>query len=210
MENKLIQRIIITAIGLTTCGMGIGLFLFSNLGVDPASVFQLGIANQLKINYGTASAAMNIIIIVFMIFIDKRYINIATVMAIFLIGYTADFTNTILHSLVSSNLSFALQIIFSIVGCLVMAIGIPMYTGPGLGVGAIDLLSEIITDRLHVQYRFVRITMDAFFVIVGYLLGGVFGIGTIIAVVLTGPIVQVTRPYINNLINYILGGSNEQ
>lgn len=212
MNNILIRRIILAAIGLITCGIGIGLFLFSDLGVDPASVFQLGIANQLNITYGTASALMNIVIIIAMIIIDRRYINIATFMAIFMIGYTADFTNLLLNSLITSPLIFPVQLAFALVGSVIMASGIPLYIFADIGVGAVDVVSEAITDKLHIPYRIVRIVADTLFVIIGYFLGGVAGIGTLIAAFLTGPIVQYTRPLIAKFLikTNFLGGTNEE
>ena len=78
-------------IGLILCGVGVALFLYSGLGVDPASVFELGIANVLHISYGTSSALINVIILAVVLIIDRSYVNVSSVLAIFGIGYTADF-----------------------------------------------------------------------------------------------------------------------
>lgn len=201
MKDKLVYRILLAAVGQIICGIGIGLFIFSNLGVDPTSVFQLGIAKQLSITYGTASALMNIIIILVMLKIDRRYINIATFMAIFLIGYSADITNFILGKMIITSISFPFQLMLAIVGCVIMATGIPLYIFADLGVGAVDLISEAITDKMEVPYRMVRITIDTLFVIIGYILGGTLGIGTVIAAFLTGPIVQFTRPILHKFLS---------
>ena len=50
MKTYLGKRTIVSLIGLILCGVGVALFLYSGLGVDPASVFELGIANVLHIS----------------------------------------------------------------------------------------------------------------------------------------------------------------
>lgn len=96
-----------------------------------------------------------------------------------------------------------------IIGCGIMASGIPIYIRANLGVGAVDLISEIISDKSGVAYRMVRIIGDLTLVIVGYFLGGTAGVGTIVAVVMTGPIVQFLRPHTNKMVDRIIGEYDE-
>ena len=96
MKEHLVKRTIVSLIGLIFCGIGVALFLYSGWGVDPASVFELGVANVVHISYGTASALINVIILAIVFVIDKSYINISSVIAIFGIGYTADFVRMFL------------------------------------------------------------------------------------------------------------------
>ncbi|WP_342621573.1 membrane protein [Erysipelothrix sp. P66] len=208
-HKKLPIRILIAAIGLMISGIGVGIFIFSQLGVDPASVFQLGLAKQLGIRYGDASALMNLVILTIVFIIDRKFINISSFLAIFLIGYTADFTSTILMGILPSDFSVGIRMVLMIIGCGIMASGIPIYIRANLGVGAVDLISEIISDKSGVAYRMVRIIGDLTLVIVGYFLGGTAGVGTIVAVVMTGPIVQFLRPHTNKMVDRIIGEYDE-
>lgn len=210
MKLNLVKRTLIAALGLTISGIGVGIFIFSNLGVDPASVFQLGMASQVGISYGTASAIMNVIILTIVFFIDKKYINISSFLAIFLIGYTADFASKGLELLIPIAPILQVRLVLLVIGCTIMALGIPIYIRADLGVGAVDLVSEIIADKTGVKYRIIRICCDLTFVITGYFLGGKVGIGTAVAVLMTGPIVQAIRPTINKIVDSIIGGQNEQ
>jgi len=204
-KDHLLRRIFVAIVGLMICGIGVGIFLYSQLGVDPASVLELGLGNVFNISYGTASALTNVIILVIVFFVDKSYLNISTLLAIFGIGYTADVMSFILDSVITGELHLLVRIIMILVGCVIMGIGIATYIRADLGVGAIDLVSEIISDKTKFPYRIVRIVGDVTFVVVGYLLGGTVGIGTLVAAFLTGPVVQFVRPYVYKVTDKVIG-----
>lgn len=200
-KDKLTKRIIVVAIGLLFCGIGIGLTIFANLGVDPASVFQQGIAKVFGISYGTASAAMNIVLISIMFFANRKSLNIATLMAIFMIGYTADFVSTAFKS-IFFEASMLARVILLVLGCAIMSLGVATYISPELGVGAVDLVSETISSRTKIAYRWVRISCDVIFLVVGYFLGGNVGVGTVVVALFTGPLVQFFRPIVYKITGF--------
>lgn len=192
----LARKLVVSMTGLIICGIGVGIFLYSSLGVDPASVFELGIANVCHISYGTSAALINVVILVIVFVLDKSYINLSSLLAIFGIGYTADFMNRLLGLFLKGELPVAVRLVMIFLGLMIMSTGIATYIRADLGVGAIDLVSEIISHKLHVSYRVVRVSVDVTFVAVGFVLGGAVGVGTVIAAFLTGPAVQFVRPHV--------------
>lgn len=200
----LIRKLIVAMAGLIICGMGVGIFLYSGLGVDPASVFELGVGNVFHISYGTASAAINVVILVIVFFLDKSYINISSILAIFGIGYTADFVNFVLGIFLKGEQHIIVRLLMIIIGLFIMSAGIATYIRADLGVGAIDLVSEIISNKLKISYRIVRVSADVAFVIIGFILGGAVGIGTVLAAFMTGPAVQFLRPHVYKVTDRIL------
>lgn len=205
MKEHLGKRTLVSLIGLILCGVGVALFLYSGLGVDPASVFELGIANVFHISYGTSSALINVVILAIVLIIDKSYVNISSVLAIFGIGYTADFVRMFLDMLHLGELNFIVKILLVFLGLMIMAVGIATYIRADLGVGAIDLISEIISRKGNFQYRIVRVIGDISFVVIGFFLGGTVGIGTVVAAFLTGPAVQFVRPAVHKAVDRIIG-----
>lgn len=205
MKEHLGKRTLVSLIGLILCGVGVALFLYSGLGVDPASVFELGIANVFHISYGTSSALINVVILAIVLIIDKSYVNISSVLAIFGIGYTADFVRMFLDMLHLGELNFIVKILLVFLGLMIMAVGIATYIRADLGVGAIDLISEIISRKGNFQYRIVRVIGDISFVVIGFFLGGTVGIGTVVAAFLTGPAVQFVRPAVHKTVDKIIG-----
>ena len=204
MKNRIWKRILISLVGLILCGVGVSMFLYSGMGVDPASVFELGIAKVFKISYGTSSALINVVILLVVFFIDKNYINISSLIAIFGIGYTADFVRKILSILIQGEPNLILKLVLILIGLFIMSCGIATYIMADLGVGAIDLISEIISRKSKIQYRLVRVIGDVAFVVIGFLLGGTVGVGTVVAAFLTGPTVQLVRPGIKKILNIFL------
>lgn len=206
MKNQIWKRILTSLVGLILCGVGVSMFLYSGMGVDPASVFELGIAKVFGISYGTSSALINVAILLIVFFIDKSYINISSLIAIFGIGYTADFVRKILGILIQGEPKLILKLALILIGLFIMSCGIATYIKADLGVGAIDLISEIISRKSKMQYRLVRVIGDVAFVVIGFLLGGTVGVGTVVAAFLTGPTVQLVRPGIEKVLNAFFKG----
>lgn len=200
-KSNLGIRIIFAVLGLVTAGVGISLFLYTGYGVDPASVFELGIGNVFHISYGTSAAIINVIILAIVFFIDKSYINISSFLAIFGIGYTADGCRYLLDLFIKTELHPAVKLVFVLAGLVIMALGVAIYIHADLGVGAIDLISEIISNKSGLSYRYVRMGGDIAFVAVGYFLGGAVGIGTVAAAFLLGPAVQFVRPSVHKFMD---------
>lgn len=204
MKKNIQKRIILSLTGLMLCGVGVSFFLYTGMGVDPASVLELGIGNVAGISYGTSAALLNIVILTIVFIIDRHYINISSFIAIFAIGYTADIVRYILNHLITIEPGLFIKLIMLFTGLFIMAVGIATYIMADLGVGAIDLVSEIISNKLKISYRVVRIAGDSSFVIIGYLLGGAVGAGTLIAALMTGPAVHLVRPQIRRITDKFL------
>jgi Predicted membrane protein len=196
---------LIAAIGLMLSGLGVGIFLYSSLGVDPASVFTQGMGNVFQLRYGVMAAIINVVILAIVFLVDRKYVSIASVMAIFLIGATADVVSVLLSTFIAEQIHIMIRCIMILVGCAIMGMGIATYIRAGLGVGAIDLVSEIISDKTKIPYRYMRVGADIIFVVVGYLLGGSVGAGTLVGAVLTGPAVQLFRPVVYKIVDPMLG-----
>jgi len=203
-KNKLAVRILVVAIGLTLSGVGVGILLYSYLGADPASVFYQGLINVLQLRYAYIAAIFNIVILSVVLLIDRKYVNIASIMAIFLIGISADLTSVALTHVFSAQLNVVVRGGMVVIGCAIMSLGIATYIHADLGVGAIDLISEIISEKRRLPYRWVRVACDIIFVAVGFSLGGVFGIGTLLVAFLTGPLVQFFRCFVYRIIDPLL------
>lgn len=204
-KKNLLVQVLVAIAGLMISGVGVGIFLYSGLGVDPASVLELGLGNVFHVSYGTASALTNVVILIIVFIVDKSYINLSSLLAIFGIGYTADFTSFVLDMLIKGELNLIVRIIMILVGCLIMAVGIATYIRADLGVGAIDMVSEVISNKLKFSYRIVRVVCDITFVVAGFFLGGTVGVGTVVAAFMTGPAVQFVRPHVYKVTDKILG-----
>lgn len=199
MEKSYINKFIRLILGFIVLGVGVGLMLFTNLGVDPASVLSTGVAKQFNTSFGMGNGLVNIVILAVIFFVDKSYINIASILSMFIMGPFVDITMKGLNSLAFMKVlvsNFYISLLLVVLASFIMSVGLNLYSSAKLGFGAIDILSEILTDRIGVNYKYIRTAMDVLVVIIGYLLGGSFGLGTIIVSLTFGFMVSLTRDYI--------------
>ena len=89
----------------------------------------------------------------------------------------------------------ALRVVSMLAGCVILALGMSVVINSNAGTGPNDLVAVILSDKIEaVEFRWIRVCCDLFFVALGFVLGGTVGAGTIAAVFLTGPLVQFWLP----------------
>jgi uncharacterized membrane protein YczE len=180
--------------GSIIMGSGIAFEAKSKFGLDALSLFNEGMGKLLGVPLGTASQLVVVSIIVILFFIDKKRVGIGSVANGVLVGASANFFMPIVNQL---NENFTLRIIMLIIGILLVSIGIGIYVSAGLGEGGFDAWMMFAADKLKKEVRFVRITMDICLVAIGTLFGGSIGLGTLIATLSYGPIIQFTLNIMN-------------
>ena len=88
---------------------------------------------------------------------------------------------------------------------MILSLGMSVVINSNAGTGPNDLVAIILTDKIRkIEFRWVRMACDVFFVVLGFVLGGTVGVGTIVAVFLTGPLVQFWLPKTKKIVNSIL------
>lgn len=100
------------------------------------------------------------------------------------------------------------QSIIFILGVMVMSIGIGIYVSPNLGAGPRDSLMLLIIEKTGWSLKKVRTGIEVIVAIVGWILGGPVGIGTILIAIGLGQLVHYTLPasqkYLNKISGYTL------
>lgn len=192
------QGLLTLFIGLTIAHLGVSLFLLSDLGSDTFTVMIQGIALTADLSIGTVHVIALILLMVIMFFTTKGYVKPGTVVCAFCGGWIIDFFLWLFGSTITSASPMWLRLIVMLAGCVILSLGMSVVIESNSGTGPNDLIAIILTDKLntkwHVQFQFVRIACDVFFVALGFLLGGRFGIGTIAAALFIGPAVQFFLP----------------
>lgn len=204
MKKQLfVKRIIMALLGVLIAGISVGLFRRSDFGTDPFQVLVTGISNQVTFaGFGTIYMIINLLMLLAIFFLDKHYIGIATFINIFLLGYVVQFSDDCVGRLVGENPSIITRVILLIIGVVILCFASAMYFSADLGVSTYDAVSLIMTDKKLGKFKFLRIGTDLFCVIVGFLLGGVVGLGTLITAFFMGPLidffkVKITEPFLH-------------
>ena len=182
--------------GSIIMGCGIAFEAKSNFGLDALSLFNEGMGKLFGVPLGTASQIFVVTIIVILFFIDRKRVGIGSVVNGVLVGASANFFMPLVSQLDDNTL---LKVLALIIGILLVSVGIGVYVSAGLGEGGVDAWMMFVSDKLKKEVRFVRIAMDGFLIVIGALLGGSIGLGTLISMLLYGPIIQFTLNTMNRL-----------
>lgn len=213
--KETIIRIIILFIGLAIAHLGVTLFLLADLGADPFNVLVQGIYRTLSnfadwplLTHGNTHVVICFLIIITLLFIDRNYIKIGTILCMIFGGPIIDFFTAILTAPFANMNSLVMKIIINGLGCIILAFGMTIVMKSDAGTGPNDLVAIVLSDKLKKNFGIVRIIVDVSFVVIGFILGGSFGIGTLICAFLVGPVANIFLPFnekwIKNLLHKIL------
>lgn len=183
-------------VGCFIIQLGVAFFIKSNTGVDSFTIFMQGLANLLHITVGQSNILVMGIVFVGMLIFTREYIRLGTFLAVITAGPFLDLINNVLANVGIDALPLIVRLLIVAVSCVVIAIGFSILKSAELSVAPTDQLPLIIVDKTKWQYKWVRITMDVIFIVVGFSLGGVLGLGTIITTLLIGPCIQYFLPII--------------
>ena len=173
--------------GLTLFGLGEALLIVSNLGVTPWTVFAEGVAKNLNISIGLATFLVSISILILWIPL-KQKIGIGTVSNAIIIAVTIDLFVYLFPY--SSNI--VLSIFEMIFGILLVGVGSGIYLITNLGPGTRDGLMKGISENFKKPIYIIRLSIEITVVILGWLLGGTVGAGTLMFAILIGPIISIS------------------
>ncbi len=181
--------------GLTIAHLGVSLFLISALGSDPFTVLIQGISLMVGCSIGTCHVVALILLMIFMLITTKDYVKPGTVVCAFCGGWIIDFFLWLFGDMLTAHSPLLIRLLVLVAGCIILSLGMSIVIKSSSGTGPNDLIAIILTDKIKkFPFAGVRMGCDVLFTIAGALMGGVFGIGTIVAVVLIGPVVQFFLP----------------
>lgn len=198
------KALLVLLAGLAIAHLGVTLFLLSELGTDTFTVFIQGLSRTVHLSVGTVHVVVLCLLMALMAAATKGYIKPGTVVCAFCGGPIIDLFTWMLGGAVNAQSPLAVRVVSMVAGCVILAAGMSVVINSNAGTGPNDLIAIILSDRVNVQFRWVRVCCDLFFVVLGFLLGGTVGAGTLVAVCLTGPLVQFWLPRSEKLVRAIL------
>ena len=170
-------------------GFGIYLTIQANLGAAPWDVLNLGISKTLGILYGTASVAVSLTILGIDILL-REPIGIAMFIDAFVVGKSVDFFNWLHPVPKCASLWTGIPVMF--LGLVILAYTQYTYMVASLGCGPRDTLLVGLAKRVRrIPIGAVSMALLGSATLVGWLLGGPVGVGTLICAFCAGPIMQL-------------------
>jgi len=195
-KRKLIYRVIFAVIGITILALGVSFMRRAEFGVDPVTCFNIGMAKQLGISFGTWQLLWCFILLIVVFIFDKSKINFGTVYIMVAMGYTSDFFLWLIEKIPSpETLPLELKIVAFLTGLIISCIGLAVYIETNMGLAPYDAVAIIIVEKTKKLnwFRWIRIVTDALCVIGGIITKSDVGIGTLLTVVTGGPLIAFFR-----------------
>lgn len=187
MNRHIFWRSTFFLLGIVILALGVTLTVKANMiGVGSWDVLHIGLTNTLGLTIGTWSIIVGLIILAIDSMFMKRLPKIGTFLDMFLTGIFIDIFNFLLPNVDG----YFPQLMAFCAGLLLLGFGCGMYIVANLGVGPRDTLMLLVTHKLGWSVGKARTVMEVTVAIVGFLLGGPIGIGTVIMSFGLGPIVQ--------------------
>jgi uncharacterized membrane protein YczE len=175
-------------LGLVLYGVSASLLVLAGLGLDPWDVFHQGLSRTFGLAIGTWAIIVGVAVLLLWIPLRQRP-GIGTVSNVILVGLTM---NVVLGHVHAPH-AMAARIACLVCGVFLNGVATGAYIGAGLGPGPRDGLMTGLAARGH-SIRVVRTGLEVTVLVIGWLLGGTVGVGTLVYALSIGPLAHVFIP----------------
>lgn len=187
--GRLGVRLPLLLVGLFLYGASMAMVLRGTLGQIPWDVLHVGVSHHIPLSFGTIVIGVSLLVLLGWIPLRQKP-GLGTIGNALLIGPSADLVLSVLDAPTQLGWRFALLI----GGIVLNGIATGMYIGSQFGPGPRDGLMTGIARVTGGSIRLVRTGIEIAVVVVGWFLGGVVGLGTVLYALAIGPLAQLFLP----------------
>ena len=174
------RRIAENALGALVSSVGIVLMLQANVGLEPWSVLQEGLSKTIGITYGTASMFVGAAVVAVAVLCGES-IGLGTILNILLCAVFIDGIQAL--GWVPLVDSLWAGVLLLLLGLEILVVGTWLYMRTALGSGPRDALVVALARKTGRSVGVCRAVVDVTVIVLGWLLGGRVGVGTVISAV---------------------------
>lgn len=188
--GRLARRLPQLYVGLVLYGVSIALMVRGEIGMAPWDVLHAGLIRHVPLTLGQAVVVMSFVVLVLWIPL-REMPGLGTISNAVVVGLSADATLWLLEP----PAAMAGRVALMVGGVLLCGIASALYIGAQLGRGPRDGLMTGLHRRTGLSLRLVRTVIEVGVVVIGLLLGGVAGAGTVLYALAIGPLTQAMLPW---------------
>lgn len=182
-----VKRTLILFFGLFIFGLGDSLLIQSQIGNAPWSVLAQGVSERLEITLGWSTFLVSSLVLFLWIPLRERpgfgtLSNIVVIAVAIQLGITFFPQHNV----------FWISLVYCLIGIAMVGVGSALYITCGLGSGPRDGLMTAIHFRSGYRIGRVRLSIEAFVLILGAVLGGTVGVGTLLFALLIGQSIAIS------------------
>lgn len=172
--------------GLFIFGLGDSLLIQSDIGNAPWSVLAQGVSNRLEITMGWSTFGISTLVLLLWIPLREKpgfgtLSNIAIIATAIQVGV----------SIFPMQDSYLIGVMYCLLGIAMVGTGSALYITCGLGPGPRDGLMTALHHRTGIRIGRVRLAIEGSVLVIGWLLGGTLGLGTLLFATLIGQSIAV-------------------
>ena len=190
------KKLLFYLIGIAIACMGVTFLLKSNAGAGPQDVVILVLAEKTGLTFGTWVIISQAVFLLIHSFLLKKRPQFESVITMIIWGVIVDFWMEIVFKDLSLLLhTRVLEWICFLTGVLLIGIGVGIYLTANLPAMPYDGLMIGLCEKFRINLMMSRTVLEAILIIIGLMIGGNIGVGTIVLVLCIGTVIQ----FFNNL-----------
>ena len=185
-------------------GFFLSFLMLCNLGTDPCSFMNKSISTRIGISFGNWQLIINAVMLLIVIFWDRKMLGFGTLFNMVLVGYYVDFFDWLWGKYIPASV-FTEPVsrwgVF-VVTLLLFIISAAVYINSDMGVAPYDALPSIITKKVTTKFpkvpkMAIRMAWDFSAILIGWLVGGIPIIGIVLMAIFLGPAITLVGKVIN-------------
>lgn len=189
--GRLPRRLSQLVVGLVLYGVSMAMMLRSTLGLNPWDVFHAGLTERVTLSFGQVTIVVGAFVLLLWWPLRQRP-GLGTFANVVVIGIAADAG----LAAIAEPSGWPAQLALLTAGIVLNGLAGGLYIGSQLGPGPRDGLMTGFSRRTGVSIRVVRTLIEVTVLVVGWVLGGPVGVGTVLYAVSIGPTVQFFLPLV--------------
>ncbi len=174
--------------GFVLCAAGLLMMRDAGLGMNPWGVFHVGLTMHTPLTFGQATQLVGLVILMMSVFLGIIP-GLGSILNMFFVGFFVDAIDRL--GIISTPNNFGGKLGLLLLGVLVLGWGTFFYLRAQLGAGPRDGLMEGLVKMLKRPVSMIRGSIEFMALIIGYILGGPVGIGTLITATTIGFVLQM-------------------
>jgi len=170
------------------------------MGSDTYTCFQQGLGFSLGWSVGNVNLVMSLVIVGVFFFVDRSLIGPGTVILCFGIGPMISVFGWLFDKIFIGEVGIWVSILLIICGVLFTSTGISTYLVLNQGVQPMDMIIISISRLIKKSYGIAMYIFSAICLLLGWQLGGVIGVGTLVNLLFTGKVIDLMIPRIRKIL----------
>ncbi len=171
-----VKKIILNIFGVANIAFGFALMASSNIGLDCLDTFNEAVSEFTGRDFSVIATSVELVMILVAYMLDREKIGLGTILYMLII----DFPLSFFQSLLPNPGSFALSLLYSLMGVIFLAFGIELSIHTGLGTIAYEAFIYGLKKRFNYSFILTKYIVDAILLLLAAMLGQKIELGTLI------------------------------